>query len=77
MAGPRFLVWTREDCALCAEFVAEARALLPGLEVRDVDGDPLALRRWGLKVPVLTCDGSAVCHGRLDRDAIRRLSRGA
>jgi Glutaredoxin-like domain (DUF836) len=77
MAGPRFLVWTREDCALCEEFVAEARSLLPALEVRDVDDDALARRRWGLKVPVLTCDGSAVCHGRLDRDAVLALARRA
>jgi hypothetical protein len=43
--------------------------------VRDVDEDALARRRYGLKVPVLTCDGSVVCHGRLDRDAILRLAR--
>jgi hypothetical protein len=77
VAGARFLVWTREDCALCDAFVAEARELLPALELRDVDDDPVARRRWGLKVPVLTCDGSAVCHGRIDTAAILRLLRRA
>jgi hypothetical protein len=44
-------------------------------EVRDVDEDAIARRRFGLKVPVLTCEGSVVCHGRLDRGAVRRLLR--
>ena len=76
MHVPRFLVWTREDCALCDEFIAGLPGLVPEFEVRDVDDDPEARRRHGLKVPVLTCDGSVVCHGRLDRDAVQRLLRG-
>lgn len=75
MPTARFLVWTREGCALCDEFIAELAAVLPDFEVRDVDEDDRARRRHGLKVPVLTCDGSVVCHGRLDRDAILRLAR--
>lgn len=75
MAPARFLVWTREGCQLCDEFIAELSAILPAFEVRDVDEDAIARRRHGLKVPVLTCDGSVVCHGRLDRDAIERLTR--
>jgi hypothetical protein len=38
-----------------------------------VDADPAARRRFGHKVPVLTCDGIVVCHGHLDRDAVARL----
>jgi hypothetical protein len=38
-----------------------------------VDADPVTRRRFGLKVPVLTCDGSVVCHGHLDRAAVARL----
>jgi hypothetical protein len=75
LAAARFLVWTREDCALCDEFIAGLSGILAGFEVRDVDEDPVARRRFGLKVPVLTCDGSVICHGRLDRDAILRASR--
>ncbi|MGQ0429615.1 MAG: glutaredoxin family protein [Gammaproteobacteria bacterium] len=74
---PRFRVYTREQCELCDDFIAE---LAPLLAVRgatfaraDVDADPVAKRRFGLKVPVLTYDGSVVCHGRLDRDAVSRL----
>jgi hypothetical protein len=41
--------------------------------VLDVDAEPGARRRFGLKVPVLTCDGRIVCHGRLERAAVTRL----
>lgn len=75
MAPSRFLVWSRENCALCEEFIAELSGILKGFEVRNVDDDAVARRRHGLKVPVLTCDGSVVCHGRLDRDAVLRLAR--
>ena len=73
MAGPRFLVYTREDCPLCDEFVAELSAIVEAFELRDVDDDATSRRRFGLKVPVLVCDGSVVCHGRLDRAAVLRL----
>ncbi len=73
MPVARFLVYTRNDCALCDEFIAELSRLLDGFEVRDVDDEPTARRRFGLKIPVLTCDGSVVCHGRLDRAAVERL----
>jgi hypothetical protein len=75
MPESRFLVYTREDCALCDEFVAELAELLPEFEVRDVDANSTTRRRYGLKVPVLTCEGSVVCHGRLDRAAVERLAR--
>ena len=74
MPGHRFLVYTRDDCPLCDDFVAELAAVVPQFDVVDVDGDPTARRRFGLKVPVLTCDGSVVCHGRLDRDAVLRIA---
>jgi hypothetical protein len=75
MPESRFLVFTRVDCTLCDEFIAELSTVLPAFEVRDVDEDATARRRYGLKVPVLTCEGSVVCHGRIDRAAIERLTR--
>lgn len=74
MPAARFLVYTREDCPLCDEFVAALAELPLRFELRDVDDDPVTRRRFGLKVPVLTCDGSVVCHGRLDRAAALRLA---
>ncbi len=75
MTAGRFIVHSRSDCGLCDAFIAELGALGIAFEVRDVDDDPVAKRRYGLKVPVLTCDGSVVCHGRLDRVALARLAR--
>jgi len=69
----RFLVYTRDSCALCDEFIADLTRILDCFEVRDVDSDATSRRRFGLKVPVLTCDGSVVCHGRLDPAAVARL----
>jgi hypothetical protein len=75
MQAGQFVVYTRDGCGLCDEFIAELAALAVAFEARDVDEDPLTKRRFGLKVPVLTCDGSIVCHGRLEREAVLRLAR--
>ncbi len=77
MTERQFVVYSRENCPLCDEFIAElVRLLAPfneTIDVRDVDADPLAQRRYGLKIPVLTVDGSLVCHGCLDAAAVTRL----
>jgi len=74
------VVWSREGCGLCDELVEElatwAAARGWALEVRDVDDDPEARRRFGLKIPVLVLDGTVVCHGRLDLPELERLVRG-
>jgi hypothetical protein len=75
MPAGRFLVYSRSDCGICDEFIAGLTALAVEFEVKDVDADPVTRRRFGLKIPVLTCDGSIVCHGRLDAGAVRRLAR--
>ena len=80
LPAPRFLVFSRDDCGLCEEFIAALAGVLAGrgvaFEVRDVDADPATQRRYGYKVPVLTCDGSVVCHGQLDAAALTRLLAG-
>jgi len=75
MPAGRFLVYSRSDCGLCDEFIAGLAELAVEFEVKDVDADPVTRRRFGLKIPVLTCDGSVVCHGRLDAGAVRRFTR--
>lgn len=75
MPAGRFLVYSRSNCGLCDEFIAGLATLGVEFEVRDVDAEPVARRRFGLKIPVLTCDGSVVCHGRLDAGAVQRLAR--
>ena len=78
-AEPQLVVYSREDCGLCDEFVAELATGLQAIglafDLRDVDADPLTLRRYGLKVPVLTLDGEIVCHGRLDLPELLRMLR--
>jgi hypothetical protein len=73
----RLVLYTREHCGLCDEFVAELAPWLASrglaLHVRDVDEDPVTRRRFGLKVPVLTVDGVPACHGHLDLAAVERL----
>jgi hypothetical protein len=73
-AAPVVVVWSREECPLCDELLNALWPLLAarGLraEVRDVDSDPLALRRYGFKVPVVEVDGEAVCHGHLEAEAV-------
>lgn len=80
MPAPGLVVYTRADCPLCDDFIAElARLLGPAdepVELRDVDADPAARRRFGLKVPVLTHAGRIVCHGRLDTAAVARTLAG-
>ena len=44
-------------------------------EVREVDADPVALRRYGHKVPVVEVDGLVACHGHLDAAEVGRLLR--
>lgn len=70
------LLYTRVDCPLCEEMLHALQAI-PGiadcrLELADVDADPAARRRYGLKVPVLLMDGELVCHGRLDPVELRK-----
>ena len=77
MPKPRFVIYSRGNCPLCDEFIAELMHLLAPfaarVEVRDVDADPVTRRRYGFKIPVLTADDSPVCHGRLDAAAVTRL----
>jgi hypothetical protein len=74
----------RPDCELCEQMAAALSALgrrvaLPAVTMADVDEDPQAQRRYGLKIPVLLLDGTPVCRTRLDEmallEALRARSR--
>ena len=73
----RLTLYSRADCALCDELLAElapwAAARDAVIEILDVDRDPVTRRRWGLKIPVLLVDGETAACGRLDWDALERL----
>jgi glutaredoxin len=65
------LLYTRRGCHLCdeAEDMLAAHGV-PATQV-DVDGEPAAAARYGLRVPVLEMDGKPVLEGRFEE---RRLA---
>ena len=71
------VLYTRDGCHLCEELIAElgpwAAARGARLEIRDVDADADARRRYGHRIPVLLVDGEPAGYGRLDWDALERL----
>jgi hypothetical protein len=78
---PRVVVYSRHDCCLCDEALAEvekARLDVP-FEVRvvDVDSDPELAARYGEEVPVIEVDGRKAFKYRVTRrELLRRLARG-
>jgi CO dehydrogenase nickel-insertion accessory protein CooC1 len=51
----------------------ERTQAIPAVTVVDVDSDPELNRRFGLKVPVLLLDGTAICHYTLNSNELLRL----
>lgn len=70
-----WLVYTRQDCTLCEEMLAELAEMLGpqagSVVVRHIDADPELERKYGARVPVLLADGEFLCCYRLDRERIR------
>jgi hypothetical protein len=76
----RLLLLARPGCELCEAMVHDLLAAFPEvswqIEEADVDSRPEWQRRYGFEIPVLLDpDGSAVCRGRFDEDAIREWLR--
>jgi hypothetical protein len=72
----RFLLYSRPDCGLCEEMLAELAALPAArdfpVDVVDVDDDPAVRVRYGHKIPVLLFAGELVCHGHLDAEEVHK-----
>jgi hypothetical protein len=68
------VLYVREGCHLCDEFLLDFSLDHPGLldtlDTHDVDAEPALVREFGLRVPVLTVDGHVACDGRYDRDKV-------
>ncbi len=76
----RVVVFSRHDCCLCDEVLAEvrgARAVISfDLEVVDVDEDPDLAARYGEEVPVIEIDGRKAFKYRVTKkELLRRLGR--
>jgi len=74
------VVYSRHDCCLCDEALAEidkARAELEfDVRVVDVDGDPALVARYGHEVPVVEVDGRKAFKFRVtSRELVRLLTR--
>ena len=72
------VVLSREGCGLCQDMLhalaeLERSQTIPSVTVVDVDSDPELARRYGLKVPVLLLDGTAICHYTLNSKELLRL----
>jgi thiol-disulfide isomerase/thioredoxin len=76
------VVLSREGCGLCEDMLLALAELeqansIPTVTVLDVDSDPDLARQYGLKVPVLFLDGSAICHYTLNsKELLRLVGRG-
>jgi hypothetical protein len=68
------VLYVREGCHLCEQFLLDLTLDFPALQaiVRavDVDTDPGLAAAYGLRVPVLAAAGLAVCEGRYDRTRV-------
>ena len=74
------VVFSRHDCCLCDEALAQVRVAREGvcfdLEVVDVDTDPALAERYGEEVPVIEIDGRKAFKVRVtSRQLLRRLRR--
>lgn len=76
---PALTLYTRRGCHLCDQFLLELSLDLgpaaAGLAVVDVDAEESLAVRYGLRVPVLEADGTAICEAAYDRDRVRAALR--
>jgi Glutaredoxin-like domain (DUF836) len=75
-AGHDWIVYVREGCHLCEQFLLELSLELgPAIEavrIVDVDRDVDLAARFGLRVPVLEVRGTVICEGVCDAAGVRR-----
>jgi hypothetical protein len=72
---PRLIFYSRVYCHLCDDMLAALEALRGEyafeVEILDVDADPELEARYDELVPVLTADGTELCHYFLDEPKVR------
>jgi Glutaredoxin-like domain (DUF836) len=66
------ILYSRAQCHLCEQLLEELASLLDqgeraAVRIVDIDEDPQLVRRYGLRIPVLTGDdGQELCSFPLD-----------
>ena len=76
MTAPlRLELLTRRDCGLCdkAQAVLDtvAREIPLRLDAVDIDADPVLLREFDWRVPVVRVDGRVLCEGLITEADLR------
>jgi glutaredoxin len=69
----QILLYTRRGCHLCEQAEDMLTALGVVATLVDVDAEPEAASRYGLRVPVLEVDGAAVLEGRFQEPQLAAL----
>lgn len=75
MSSLTFTVYSRRDCHLCEQMLAELGGLCDGqdaaIEVIDIGQDTELGRRYGLAIPVLAIAGEELCRYRIDAEKVK------
>lgn len=78
-ATVEFVLYSRESCKLCHDFLSQLDSLLLGYHyqchVLDVDSDSELVHRYGARLPVLVGGGIEICELHFDADAIMEYVR--
>ena len=73
---PGLVLYVREGCHLCDQFLVELSMdlgpVVERLRLRDVDQDVDLAVRFGLRVPVLELDGEVLCEAVYDGPRVRQ-----
>ena len=73
MSLPVLNVYSRRGCHLCEVLLGELEPLVRDtaeIRVHDVDDRSEWAEAYGLRVPVVCCDGEEICQYNLDRRAV-------
>ena len=72
-------VFLRAGCHLCTDMLQSLERLQPefGFEVEqvDIDNDPVLLRRYDTRVPVLVAGDTEICYYFLEEQRLRAYLR--
>lgn len=75
-----FKLYSRPECHLCEELLAELTPLLPpgvAVEIVDVDSSVALERRYGQRIPVLVAGDRELSGYPLDTERVREFLRSA
>lgn len=75
----RVVLYTRQGCGLCrgVEEMLQKYAKRCEVTVVDIDTDDTLLKRYGLRIPVVSVNGEEVAEGQISEHVVRDAIRGA